>query len=603
MPYRASEVGPSTGKLSPRTLGLCLLLLPVSFFLAACGHGSTTTTTTGVAPIFTSTAPKLAREGVNFVYDLTATTTDGSTVTYTVSSGPSEATITSSTTSTDSDGNTVSSATLNWVPTHAESRTADAFTIKATTSNNGTVNQTFSVTPNGTVDGTVVDHAVTTGGIVDVNADLTAATIEILLPDGTGGYNSIHGSGDSSGNFSVPNIPPGSYLLHISRTLSGVTSNRYIWTTSSDVDAGTLLEGRPDVVPGTGVSIHASSIGTSNPGTGDTVQWVSPDARAYNASTLTGITNPWSATFAQTGGLIDSTKGDRAYLVHYKPVGTTYNISAITEDIEYKSITETSNSTVTLTGNMTAINGQTTDPVIKLTQFDAILTTLANLGTPVKTFALNDVGYSGTEGFVAGVPLVTANLSGVATDVDLGSITFGTVTPSGTAAYHVSDVAPRSYSGGLVLNAGLDLYSEAVPTSSTSIVPVIGAPRSVLVNGFDFFSNQTVTTTEPPIAWSNPSTGTATSFELAIYDLSSASATPQATLYVTGTGVTIPPNVLVSGKSYAFTLTAVSNSNNTFSTAPFRQGTTVARTTVASGVMTISASASTRRGLKALRAH
>ena len=96
---------------------------------------------------------------------------------------------------------TISGNTLTWTPTHAQSRVSNTFTITATTSNNGTATQTFTSRPTGISTGTAVDHAMAGGTLVDYPQDLSAATIEVLLPNNKGGYNHRRGTGDASGNF------------------------------------------------------------------------------------------------------------------------------------------------------------------------------------------------------------------------------------------------------------------------------------------------------------------------------------------------------------------------------------------------------------------
>ena len=575
-PYRASVVGPTAFFSVLRFVAVVLLAVMVLFSLG-CGGGSssTTTTTTGVAPTFSSTAPTVVSEGILYTYNITTTTTDGSTVTYKLTTGPT--------------GATISGSTLSWTPTHAESRTSNSFEITATTSNNGTANQSFTLTPTGNINGTVVDHAVTTGGIVDVNENLAGQSIAILFPNGTGGYNTLKGSGDSSGNIVVPNVGAGSFFLHIPRIVDGVTTDTYIWTNASDIDAGGLILGRPNAVPGTGVSVHASGI-AATAGASDTVQWNSPDARAYGNPGV-GVTNPYSASFAQTGNLIDSTQGDRAYLLHYKDLGK--NVSAILEDVPYTNITESNNTTVNVGGSMAAVSGSTTDPVIKLTQFDPLYSGLTNNSTVSKIFAAYDTAYKGDEGLLPAVNLITADLSTLTADTDLGSINYGIVTPSGSAYYEFSDNGTRAYtvnSTNFQFSAGASVISNTMPTSSTAIVPLIGVPLSPLVNGGDFFTNQTTTTTTPQISWRGPSLGTATSYLLQIVDVSdSFTTTPQTiNFYTTANSVTVPSGVLVAGKTYVFVLTAANDAST--QSAPYRVAAQSSYAYEASGLITVGSS-------------
>lgn len=589
--FRASGVGPSVRLPLFQFLSISLFLPALLVFVACGGHSSSTTTTTGVAPTFTSTVPQIVSEGILYTYNITATTTDGSTVTYALTTGPT--------------GAAVSGSTLTWTPTHAQARISNSFTITATTSKNGSATQTFTLTPNGIINGTVIDHHVTTGGLVDAPQDLSAVTVEVLFPNGQGGYNTLHGTGDSSGNFSIPNVPPGSFWLHLPRTSNGTTANDYIWTNSSDIDAGALALGRPGAISeSSGVTVHASGI-TATPGATDTMQWVSPDAPAYGYPP-TGVTNPYAATFPQSGNLIDSTKGDRAYLIHYKNNGS--GVYSILEDIEYTNITETDGTPLSITGTMKAINGLTTDPNIKITQFDAIYAGLTDSPTVNKSFYIGDNGYNGTEGTAGGALLIKSDISSLNTDTDFGSLAYGTVTPSGTPFFAFQDQGTRTYTVGsntFNFGVGSEILNNTIPVSASPVIPVVGRPSSALVNGADFFTNQTLSTTAPQISWSAPSIGTAQYYQLQVVDLSDSIVSPPTwNFYTQSFSVTLPSGLLQKNKSYIFMLTAVYSPGTSFLTAPFRIGTQIAYTYQTSGLATVSSTAtSTKRAAATQASH
>ena len=577
LPYRA-DLGLNAIFQVLRSIAVALLI-PIILLSLGCGGSSSTTTTApaGPAPTFTSTAPTVSREGVLYTYNLTATTTDNSTVTFTLTTGPA--------------GAAVSGSTLSWTPTHTEARTSNAFTIKATTSNNGTTNQSFTLTPTGNVNGTAVDHAVTGNGVVDYGEDLSSATVEALIPNGKGGYNTQKGSGDSSGNFSIANVPAGSFLLHIVRNVAGTSSNDYVLASASDIDAGTLITGRPDAVPiRTGVTIAANATLSVPPAGGDTVVWASPDARAFGYPS-SAVTQPYTASFPQTGNLIDSTKGDRAFLAHYKGSSPATNVvvSSIAEDLEYTSIQETDGTTVHLpAGTMSAVTGSTTDPVIKISQFDPIFSGLTNNAAIQRNFSLVDVGYAGNYGYANGVPLIYSDLSQTAADVDLGSLSYGVVTSAGVPFFNFLDAGSRKFpftGGNITLLVGSQIVSDVVPTTSTPLVPVLGLPRSPTIDGVDFYSSQTNSSLAPQISWGPPTLGTANYYILTIFDITGAS-TLQWNFFTNANGVAVPSGILQTAHTYVIQLTTILDTGATFATAPFRQGPTPAYTYTASGVIT-----------------
>jgi hypothetical protein len=593
--FRSSVVGPSALIQAFRSIALTVLSSSIVFSLA-CGHGSPTTTTTGVAPTFTSTPTQIAREGNGYIYGITSTTTDGSTVTYALTTGPT--------------GATISGNTLSWTPTHAQSRVANSFTITATTSANGTATQTFTITPNGNIDGTAVDHAIADGTLVDYPQNLSATNLEVLLPDNKGGYNHLKGSGDASGNLTFSNVPIGSYFLHVPRTDNGVVTDNYIWTDSSDLDVGQLLLGRPDAVPApSGVTVNAQSVGLSVPPTpSDRMRWVSPDANSSGSPSGTP-TNPYSASFQQSGGLIDSSKGDVGYLLHYTTAGL------ITRELEsglYSSLTETNGGTVNLGGTLTANTGSTTDPNIKISTFDAINLSIPGFATTtLKNFTLFDTGYSGTEGFLPApllsakgsdpIELISIDLSTTGADTDFGSVPYGIASTKGVAYAQLLDMGPRSFTiGGSTYtfqNIGQMTITNAVPSSSTTVSAVLGEPLNVTVDGKNFFTNQGSISLAPQVSWGPPSLGTPSSYELTVVNPATlGGATPDVHYFYTfANGVAIPPGILQPNTSYVFILQAMLYQTNTFKTAPFRIGTNGAWTSEVSGILTTTSGAATIR--------
>lgn len=571
--YRLNVVGLAALFQVLRLLVIAVLLFMVLFSLG-CGSSSTTTTTAGPAPTITTSAPPIALEGVLYTYSPAATTTDNSTVTFTLTTGPTGAAVTNN--------------TVTWTPTHLQSRTANNFTITATTSNAGVTTQSFTITPNGNIDGTAIDHAVAGGTIVDYPQDLSAANIAVLLSNNKGGFNTLKGSGDSSGNFTIPNVPPGGFWLHLPRNDSGVISDNYIWTTSSDVDAGQLVIGRPDaVIATTPVTIHTNVSLTVPPTGSDSIDWVSPDARSSGSSGPPS--NPLTATFLQTGGLIDSSKSDKGYLLHNTTSG---QITREVESETFGSLMETNGGTVNLTGSMTANSGSTTDPVIDVTQFDPINAAIPGVGAPTtKNFILYDTGYAGSEGWLPSntssalgyrpIQLIDINLSTVTADTDFGSIPYGLVTSAGVAYTQFEDLASRTINVGgsnyIFQNNGQILISNAVPTSAAPIVPTLGEPTTPTVDGKYFFGAQNISLA-PQIAWGPPTLGTATSYEVTIVNPSTLSAaTPDIHyFYTSGNSVSVPAGVLQANTSYVVILQALMNQNTAFQTAPFRLGTSAA---------------------------
>lgn len=191
-----------------------------AILIAACGGGMQAPPP---APTFTSTPGTVAAEGAVYTYQVAATDPKGGTISFTLGSVPTGATLT---------GNT-----LTWTPTPQESRVANSFAIMATTAEGGAASQTWSVTPAGTVHITRVDTEWTATGPVMVPFDWTRFAGELsqtiaLVPQADGSFKTFTGTGNTDGTFSIPNVPGGYYWLRI------FPLNTY-WTSTSNFDFGT----------------------------------------------------------------------------------------------------------------------------------------------------------------------------------------------------------------------------------------------------------------------------------------------------------------------------------------------------------------------------
>jgi hypothetical protein len=201
-----------------------LLIVPV---LVGCGGSGSSASPPPVAPVFSSVPVTAAAEGTPYTYQLAATAADQSAITFALTSAPTGAALS---------GNTVS-----WTPTHDQSRAANPFAVTATTSQGGTATQTWSVTPNGTIQIKAVFTYWTPTGPINVPRVWLAEQPypSALIPQTDGSYLRLQGSPNPDGTFSIPGMPGGYYWLQLS-----ATGNSY-WTSSSNFDAGVDIVGNP----------------------------------------------------------------------------------------------------------------------------------------------------------------------------------------------------------------------------------------------------------------------------------------------------------------------------------------------------------------------
>jgi hypothetical protein len=259
------------------------------------------------SPIFSSTPVTSAVEGTAYSYQIAATDPAGGMVTFALAEGPT--------------GAVLNSGTLSWTPTGAQSRIADSFTVRATTTGGGTATQSWSVTPNGTVHLTWVDMYWTATGTTAVPFDWTqhpgpAAEVAALVPQADGSLLSLTGTGNADGTFNIPNVPGGHYWLHIAPLA-------IYWTSSSNFDFGSDIVGtQANATSGSQKTIFNVNATALDPlQAGDWFAFVT-DVPLLDLD-FPAFAPPGSTTFqlvAQISGNVDFSHASSAFLMQYEPV-------------------------------------------------------------------------------------------------------------------------------------------------------------------------------------------------------------------------------------------------------------------------------------------
>ncbi len=524
------------------------------------------TVTAGPQPTFSSAAPTAAVEGQAYTYSLTAADPAGGTVSFALTSGPTNATI--------------SGDSLSWTPTHAQSRTSNAFVIQATTSEGGVAEQDFAVTPNGTINGIYAELTYTETGKATV--PLQAQTVTAYLLGANGSYTSIAGT-SSNGAFSIPNVPAGYYLLQ--------TDSEYLWTSASDVDLTYPWEGRANPTypqQDTTLTVNFTMGAPEYPN--DTCFLLVPNISAFLLDSCSG--EMWNQTYDWSDygfALPDASQGDLTYVYRAQAVslaGDTWTGYTLTDYDGQLGLTIPDGGNVTLPGAMTA---ESTNASVRanldVSDFVALESQVAPTYSGTYSFSLfvqpftgdyflGGLGYNQTAPDSLELYPYTEN----GQNIDLGDVPYANPFPStwvpgaaftvGGSLSYTADGATQPIS----LAAGVGTYSTQMPTGNSPIAPLVGQATSITINGGDFYSDTPNAGTEPVVSWNPPTVGTADGYYLIIYQLTS----PDGYITVPGqifvietdrTSVTIPPGVLQTGYAYVFQLTAF-HGNPNVETAP-----------------------------------
>src|SRR5262249_23552965 len=153
---------------------------------------------------FTSTPVTAADEGALYAYQLTATVSDGSAITFSLSQAPA--------------GATLSGGAVSWTPTHEQARAANQFSATATTAKGGSATQSWTVTPTGILTITSVITYWTPAGTLTQNriypADLPYPAA--LIPQADGTLARLQGGAQADGTFKIAHVPAGFYWLQLS---------------------------------------------------------------------------------------------------------------------------------------------------------------------------------------------------------------------------------------------------------------------------------------------------------------------------------------------------------------------------------------------------
>ena len=520
-------------------------------------------TATAPAPAFTSTAPASASEGVVYSYSPTAVDPVNTAITFSLVSGPV--------------GAAISGNTLTWTPTHAQSRGGNSFDILAATDAGGTIHQTFSVNPAGTIRGTAIDTYVTATGNVTVPEDLSAAYIGVSFQSGST-WTTVQGVGNSDGTFTVDGIPSGNYWL-------AIASGGY-WTSASDIDLGQDFLGRPDAVSassGTTLSLNFVALDTWQPG--DVLDAYNPNlGQDFDWS---DNLNPGDTSFASvwdwTGPLSSAVKGDAWYVTQ----SHTREISSVVWRYDARTtpgiaISATDGTSTSLGASLGAASQQTVHMAVQGSQFAAAANGVGpDAAVHSTTIGVYSQPFAADKGAIGEAEelLETEDQTPLTQDVDFGDVSYGNPFPASWTpfvglTYEVAvPFTATGASSAAQVPAELYLSTAQMPTKDAPLVPAITPVVNVKLNGTALAQGQAAATLTPTLSWDPPATGVPTGYRVTVNQLSvngSGSAfQPLLDLFTNDHSIVIPDGVLSAGNEYFFTIRAYLVPKVDFTKAPY----------------------------------
>ncbi|MGA3193602.1 MAG: fibronectin type III domain-containing protein [Terriglobales bacterium] len=610
----------STARLAP-AVAVFICTAASLVLLTACGS-SGSSSSHGLAPIFTSVPVTAATQDVAYSYQLAAVDPSGGSVTFALTTGPT--------------GATISGSTISWTPTGAQSRVSNNFEVTATTTSGATATQSWMVTPGGTITVNWVNNYWEASGAVQVPALASAgANLSAMWTNADGSITVQKGSATSPGVFSIPNVPAGYYWLQIG------TAEAF-WTNVSTFDAGSNIAGGP--LPTTSTSQSTSflfnlsgleSVGELTPVYFDAAVSGVPESLFIDNANSTSLDN----LTLSVGNLdIDWSKISTVFLLQYVPapplgplnnlvIGPSSILTGLTfVDGQQNPITEQLQASTPASIDVNVPGASQWGPLLSNVApatpvpFGSALLISAQMYV-TQGLATGSVPLSSPAGITQfltlagtaeqGIPLGTANCAGtgfalitptapqaaITTDENFGTLTYGDPFPSNwartvslcqesTVAIPVPD---SSATATFILTDG----ATAAP-SNTPLAPVVLPVQSPTISGGSFFGASSLNSNVVTLSWTAP-TGTAPfGYTVRAYVQTAAGGIPTyaatgGALSTAATSITLPP--LAGGNTYVFSITADADGSANMLMSPFRSSLPTGYATVVSGPVTISSSA------------
>lgn len=386
-----------------------------------------------------------------------------------------------------------------------------------------------------TVEGSWVVRYSTEQGVVEEPFDLSETRLAALVPSGDG-YEEIVGEGFEDGSFVIEDVPLGTYFL-----IHGAKDERAVVGFQDDRDYLPLVRtelGRPDRVrPADPPTVGVELKGLSPWQQGDILLIASLDVGAAeligtgtgagDLAVEEGVTEIRGQSFVWDSYLIEAAKGDRSYA---------YQMSNRDLPVPYKAVNRAAELTgLDLSGDEAVISGTLGDVPLENSLHLSIsaddLVEAARLPNPLVDSAWTTV-------LVEAQPRWRTIGEQCATVLLMYDEVFaedGTQGPV-DAALSYGDPFPSDWDRFLVLEThaiGLDFDVEHPDPGSSwghvnrsmaldrvgqaSIAPLVTAPQSLSIDGYDGFAGPRGVGETPELSWSSPAQGEPYKYEVAVY--------------------------------------------------------------------------------------
>jgi len=591
-----------------------VLVTLILFLLTACSSGNNTTPAPA-APVFTSTPVTQAVEASPYAYQLAAS---GTAVTFSLTNTPI--------------GATLSGNTLSWTPTAEQSRVSNSFTVTATASGGASATQSWAVRPSGTIRISHIDTLWNENGSTNKAFDWSpiSSYVAALVPQPDGSLRSLSGTAGANGTFEIPNVPAGYYWLRLGPRDTYWTSSS-TFDVGNDIFVLTANPTTPTPST-TSLNFNFTSLEATDAAGVLQVDFLESIAPRYLASTKAGSTT--FAGVLGIGSNLDFSVIKNALVRQYKPAAfSSMNGYVMGPALTLSNLSLTTGGSNTISGALdpavpTSINlsvkGSAWAPLFDHIAPTAPTALAGSFYLSVQPYISADgpnvssskpVDLIWTSGNCAGGNFTSGDFSAfltpfnpanppLTTDVEAGAVQYSDPFPSAwRRTFRVCQTASVSIpvSGGSTQSINLlNTQTTALPTAT--VEPLISPVQNPKINGADLFTaGGTINGTAVTLSWDPPAIGTPFGYTLAIMSptappvgtlpvgtppistlpvgtppgtiigtIGTVQFLPAATLSTAKTSMTIPPNLLTSGKTYVFLITSLVDGKANMETSPHR---------------------------------
>jgi hypothetical protein len=429
------------------------------------------------------------------------------------------------------------------------------------------------------IEGTWKDTYYTNNGSMPVNS-CTAAPSAVKVDETSAMVTTYTGTCKPDGSFKIEApVILGTYYLKVNGTL-------YETTNRTGLDVSTDRLGRNGVAPITGVTLSLTVNNMESWVTGDILTAFSPNiGYRQNLSFTSG--SP-SAGATNVGGVatwsgyqVDSAKSDQLQVMQLAKHTTGSGVDYLSLDRAFyaPSFTMSNNTQHSVTGSFTTPDPSSLALEIDVASFAQFASTVA---PTVTTKSVQAVAFAAASTDVAESPPIFSFTQPADTSA---SVDFGTVTTSDpyppackrlvrVQVSHTAEYMYNGKTGTLTCNVG------RVMTKGTAEAGTVTAQLGPVTNvKFDADDAATDTTISPVplVSWSAPTLGTATDYEVQVYEAVSGGSvltfSSVLRLVTKSTSVRIPAGYLLGQRQYVFVIRARNREGVDIAKTPQRAGT------------------------------